>query len=88
MTNNQILQELEALAARLCIPLDYEEGDMRGGLCRVAGQPRIIICQELSLSERINILCQALRRLPIENVFVLPQIRMLLETPERPENRS
>jgi hypothetical protein len=88
MTNNQILQELEALAERLCIPLDYEEADIRGGLCRVAGQPRIIIGKGLSPSEKINLLCQALRQLPIENVFVLPQIRVLLETSERSEALS
>ena len=83
MTKGQILQELEAIAERLSIPLAYEEGDLRGGLCWVAGQPRVIICQRLPLWERIKILCQALRQFPLENVFVLPQIRVLLENPEK-----
>lgn len=83
MTKGQILQELEALAEGLSIPLAYEEGDIKGGLCWVDGQPRIIICKQRSLSERIKILCQALRQFPLENVYVLPQIRVLLNDPEK-----
>ena len=87
MTQTQILQELEALAERLSVPLSYEKGDIRGGLCWVEGKPRIIIRKGLPLAQRVNILLLALCQLPLENVFIPPKIRKFLDkaTPDSPE---
>ena len=79
MDVHDILQELEALAERLTVEVRYEALDGRGGLCRFGGKWRLILNRSLSTEERIQILARELVRFPLDDLFVLPRIRTILE---------
>jgi hypothetical protein len=75
-----VLQELETLAESLAVEMRYddlEEG--RGGLCRYGGRTCLIVNRALPVGERVRVISNALARLPLDDVFVRPQVRELLE---------
>jgi len=73
------LLELEAVAARLSIPVRYEKGEMRGGLCRLHGRLQIIINDDLTDEEKTDILVEGLAQTDLDTVYVPPRVRHLLE---------
>ena len=73
------LRELETVAARLSIPVRYENGEMRGGLCRLQHSWQIIINADLSDEEKAEILAQSLAQTDFDTVYVPPRVRQLLE---------
>ena len=79
MDETILLQELEALARDLDVELRYDEIDGRGGLCRYGGKAHVIISRDLGLSERVRLLCQALSRFPLDDHFIRPRLRELIE---------
>lgn len=79
MKVHHILQELETLAERLSVEVRYDDLEGRGGLCRYGGKWHLIISRSLSAEERIEVLARELVRFPLDNVFVLPRIRAIIE---------
>jgi hypothetical protein len=79
MDNAIVLQELESLAGELNVEVRYDDLDGHGGLCRYGGQNHLIISQGLELGERIQLLCRELSRFSLEDVFVRPGLRELIE---------
>lgn len=79
MEETIILQELESLVEDLDIEIRYDDFEGRGGLCRYGGKICLIVNRALSSSERIYLLGTALARFPLEDVFIRPQVRELLE---------
>ena len=78
MNNQQILQELEQLAARLNITVRYEEGDFNGGLCRIKSDQVIIINKKFPVEKRIAVLSRELSTLNLNVIYILPQLRELI----------
>jgi hypothetical protein len=78
MDNQQILQELEQLAARLNITVRYEEGDFNGGLCRIKSDQVIIINKKFPVEKRIAVLSRELSTLNLNIIYILPQLRELI----------
>lgn len=74
-----ILRELEAVAARLSIPVRYEKGDMRGGLCRLRGCTQIIINADLPVDEKADLLAESLAQANLGDVYLTPRARRLIE---------
>ena len=67
MTQQAMLEELEAVAARLAVKVSYEAlaaSVGSGGLCRVHGAYRVIIDKRAQVGERLAALAQALGQLP------------------------
>lgn len=52
---------------------------MKSGLCKVRGEPRIIVDKHLHLSEKIDVLIDALSEFDIEGLYVNPYVRRLFE---------
>lgn len=77
------VRELEAVAARLAIPVRYEKGDLRGGLCKLHGQWQIILNADLTDEEKSEILAESLAPMNLDSVYVPPRIRQLLEEDRR-----
>ena len=75
MTDSQLLQEFEALAHRLNIPL-FREDLMggSGGLCVVRGEQRLILDYRLDVPTQVDILAHAFShafsKLPLDDVFI------------------
>jgi hypothetical protein len=62
-----MLEELEAIAARMSVKVSYEALAATvgsGGLCRVRGEYRVIIDKRAQVGERLAALAQALGQLP------------------------
>ena len=74
-----LLQELEALAERLGVDVRYVSFEGRGGLCRYGGAIHLILNRSLSVPERIEEFLSALGQLDLDDVFVLPKIREMIE---------
>ncbi len=79
---SQLVSALEAVAARLGIAIRYETMDRAlsprqpgGGLCRLRGQPIILIDADLALPERIAILAHALGAFDLDAIYRPPIVR-------------
>ena len=82
MTREQKLKELEELAERIGIEIRYEKmGTISGGLCRIRDGEVILINKHLSTASKIELLAKELmlERDKLEKLFILPEIRELLE---------
>ena len=65
MKPKDMLTELEAVAQSVDVKVSYESiasSVMRGGLCKVKGQYRVIIDKRLAPEERANTLAESLAR--------------------------
>ena len=84
MNDDHLLNQLEELAGRLEIairyePVNAEETSISGGLCRLKGKYVLIIHSQSTVKEKIRILVEALRQFPLNDIYVKPVIRELLE---------
>lgn len=82
MEDSIILQDLESLATDLAIEIRYDALEGRGGLCKYGGKTYLIVNRSLSVQERIHLLSRALSRFPLDDVFLRPQVREILEKNE------
>ncbi len=82
MNEGSILRELENVADEFGLDVRYESIDGRGGLCRIEDRRCLILNRSSSLSEVIMTLSRALSRFPLEDLFIHPQVRELLQHPE------
>ena len=73
------LQELENLAGELSIEIRYDDVDGEGGLCRFAGKTCLILSSALSTTERVRMVSRALSRYSLDEMFVRPSVRELIE---------
>jgi hypothetical protein len=78
----ELAAALEALAARLGIPVRYEvidhalsQGRSSGGLCRLRGQPIILLDASLGPRERVAVLAQALASFDLDGIYLPPLVR-------------
>ena len=84
MKPEQIYQELKDLAEKLEITVSEQNFRTTGikvksGLCKVKGKDMLILDKHKSIHKKINILASHLAIIPLENIFVVPAIRDLLE---------
>lgn len=84
MNDDFLLNQLEELAGRLEIAVRYEnlnaeESTGAGGLCRLKGKYVLIIHSQTAAKEKVRILTEALKQFPINDLYVKPIIRKLLE---------
>ena len=79
MDDSILLQELETLAEGLDIEVRYDDFEGQGGLCRYGGRSYLIVNHELDTEARVHLLCRALSRLPLDAVFIRPQVREQIE---------
>jgi len=80
------LMRLEELSWKLGIPIRYEsikpeeeEALISGGLCRVHGNPVIIINFRAPTKDRIRALVNALKHFDLNDIYIRPALRELLE---------
>ena len=85
------LEELETLSEQLAIKIIYEKirsiHPRRGGLCQIKGEYRLYIEKKTSLSERVAILLETISLFNIDDIYVSPKLRELLDA-KQTENRE
>jgi hypothetical protein len=81
MDTASILQELETVASSLSVEIRYDDVETRGGLCRFGGGDNflLVVNERLTPAERVEVLVEAMASLPLDHIFVRPQIREMLE---------
>jgi len=83
MKESLVMQDLEALAEGLEIAVNsvnmrkYSYG-IKSGLCRVNGDYRVILDKHLHLSEKIDVLVDALQEMDVSTDDLDPHLQRLL----------
>ena len=73
------LEDLKSLASEMGAKVRFERGDFKGGYCLVKDS-RIIVLNKLSSTQRkVITLSAALKELGIEDVYVSPKLREVIE---------
>lgn len=83
MTREELLQQLEELAARLDIKVHSESMKKEdpatfGGYCRSRDQHLIILHSKASINRKIELFTEALRRFNIDDFYLRPDLREYL----------
>lgn len=89
MKPDVVLEVLEAAAEQLGIKVSYETLQMagiatglKGGLCRVKGERRIIVDKRATSEERVTTLATALAGLDTKELELPPKVREVLRMHE------
>lgn len=83
MEENRLLQELEGIAEKLSIAVQYDDlmgmdFKIKGGLCKLRGKHFIIMDRRTPLTERVDLLVGALRRFDLSSLFIKPYVRSII----------
>jgi len=79
-----ICEQLENVLGQLGVSIRYENlGDLdvpaKGGFCRIKGKPFCIVDRGASTQERITLLKACIGKMNLENIYIKPAIRKLLD---------
>ena len=75
----KILQELKDLAQQLGAVVRFEKGDFKGGYCLLKENKIIIINKMANYQRKVMILAAALKELGIEEMYLSPKIREVID---------
>ena len=86
---DSILQSLIEIAEKLSVKVIFkdlkdEEFIIRGGMCSVKGETLILIDSRSSFEEQIKIFCRELKKFNLDNIFISPLLREILEDNHEP----
>jgi hypothetical protein len=74
-----VLQDLKQLAQEMGAKVRFERGDFKGGYCIVREDKTIVINKLSTLQKKIMILTAALKDLGINEHFIQPKIREIID---------
>jgi hypothetical protein len=72
------IQELKVLAVQLGAEVRFEKGDFKGGYCILKESKVIVINKMANLQRKAMILSMALKELGIDEIFLTPRLRDLI----------
>ncbi|MEA3310591.1 MAG: hypothetical protein U9Q76_00045 [candidate division WOR-3 bacterium] len=79
MKAKKLLQELELVAEKLVIQTIYDTFEGKGGGCRVIDNRYVVINSRLADRVKAELFLKALSELAIDEIYIKPEIRELLE---------
>jgi len=74
----EFIQELKVLAVQLGAEVRFEKGNFKGGYCILKESKVIVINKMANLQRKAMILSMALKELGIDEVFLTPKLRELI----------
>ncbi|MCX7876303.1 MAG: hypothetical protein N2321_09080 [Melioribacteraceae bacterium] len=74
-----ILNDLKEIANQLGAKVRFERGDFQGGYCIVKTDKTIVINKLSSLQKKIIILTTALKELGVNEIYLPPKLREVIE---------
>jgi hypothetical protein len=85
MKPEKLYQNLQELTEKLDITLSEQNLRISGlkvksGLCTVKGEKMFIMDKHKNIRDKIEILASCLSKMPIEDIYIVPAIRELLDT--------
>lgn len=79
MKVSQVVQALEEAVLQLGVAVRHERGNFRGGLCTVDDETVVVLNKRRPAEAHLAILAEALRTLPVDEVYLRPAVRDALE---------
>jgi hypothetical protein len=84
MKPEQLLQALKDLAEKLDVHVSEENFRNAGikvssGLCKIKGEFHYILDKHKSTKKKIRLLAEALSRMPLDDMYILPLVRETLD---------
>jgi len=74
-----VLQDLKSLANQMGAKVRFERGDFKGGYCLVKDSKIVVINKLSNLQRKVVTLAAALRELGIDEVYLTPKLREVIE---------
>lgn len=74
-----ILDDLKTLATQMGAKVRFERGDFKGGYCLIKKDKIIVINKLSNLQRKVITLTSALKELGIEEIFLSPKLREIIE---------
>lgn len=74
-----LISDLKELANQLGVNVRFEKGDFKGGYCVVKENKIIIINKFAPTQKKAAVLATALKELGIDNLYVNPKLREVIE---------
>lgn len=74
-----ILQDLKDIATQMGAKIRFERGDFKGGYCILKDSKVIVINKLSNLQRKAIILSAALKELGVEDIYLPPKIREVIE---------
>jgi hypothetical protein len=74
----EFIQELKVLAVQLGAEVRFEKGDFKGGYCILKESKVIVINKMANLQRKAIILSMALKELGIDEIYLTPKLRELI----------
>ena len=87
MNQGEIVDYLAELSEKLGIEVRWEGLIGDGGICELRGKRILFVDRSLNLNTQVNVMAGALCEEPLDDVYILPEVRDLLEQ-ARAEKRA
>jgi len=75
----EIIQELRSVANQLGASVRFEKGDFKGGYCLLKESKVVVINKNANLQRKAMILSAALKELGVDEIYLNPKIRELID---------
>ena len=79
MKHDELIAELEHLAAQLSVVVRHEKGDFEGGYCILKTDRILLINKRLMPNKKASVFALALHEIGLEDVFIKPTVREFIE---------
>jgi hypothetical protein len=79
MKNEELLKELEQLAAQLGYKVRYEKGDFDGGWCVVKEEKLLLVNRKFDVRKRVSVLARCLGEMGVADRYLKPVLRDVIE---------
>ncbi len=79
MKDEEILSGLEKIVESLGLQLRYEKGDFAGGYCMLENQGMLFVPSGLNPPQKVKVLARELAQMNLENVFIVPALREVID---------
>ena len=74
-----MLAELEEVASRLGYTVRYEKGNFEGGYCILKESRLLVVNSRNEIERRIIIVAKSLKQIGVDDIFVKPNVREIIE---------
>ena len=74
-----MLAELEEVASRLGYTVRYEKGNFEGGYCILKESRLLVVTSRNEIERRIIIVAKSLKQIGVDDIFVKPNVREIIE---------
>jgi Zn-dependent peptidase ImmA (M78 family) len=75
----EIIQDLKSISTQLGATVRFEKGDFKGGYCLIKDTKVIVINKNANLQRKAMILAAALKELGVDEIYLNPKLREVIE---------